>query len=204
MQQQQRMKNGGIVGAVMNGVNRYRAAQAQAQAGGAGAPPPPPVPGSPANQMDASPVSGPAMTPSPAPSAPQAPNLSMDDGSPQISNGIMSASPESSSNSYLAAGAGGGAAASGADDDAFNAMDGVEMLSQGALVTKPMIAKVGEAGPEAVIPLTDQPSARVSSDMLGQGLGMRSRWRRPTGPNASARYKPESADIPLRPGLVTR
>lgn len=44
----------------------------------------------------------------------------------------------------------------------------------GKIVTHPTTAILGEKGPEAVIPLTNQPGARTSTAMLG---GLRTRYR---------------------------
>ena len=96
---QNRMKRGGIINAVTQGINRYKAAQQQAQA----------PPSSPANSMDMSPVANPAMTPpaqgSMAPSnqtAGYADEVGGGDGEPMMS--------AQSSNSYNAVGGGQGAA----------------------------------------------------------------------------------------------
>lgn len=179
--QMRRMKSGGILGAISQGVNRYRAAQQQAQQNGM----------SPANSMDMSPVANPQPPTQADPSQPT--GYADEIGGP-------SAMSSQSSNSYSSPGA--------ADYDAGDAfsgsMDGIPEYGSGAIVTKPTIALVGEKSPEMVVPLLSQPGQKVDSTMLGQGLGMRSRFRRPTGPNASARYKPVSADIPLRPSGVNR
>ena len=177
---QQRLMHRGVGQAISQGVNRYRQAQQQA------------ANPSPATHMDRSPVaeSNPALTPPGQDEGMQQPIGYADEvgGDPQQSN------------TY----GGQGAAAFDAGDQFSGSMDGIDQYGQGQVVTKPTLALVGERGPEAVVPLLTQPGQKIGSDMLGQGLGMKTRWRRPTGPNASARYKPERADIPLRPSGVNR
>lgn len=48
--------------------------------------------------------------------------------------------------------------------------------------------------------LLDQPGASVGA--LGQGL--RTRYRRVQGPNAISKFKPISADLPLKPNSAPR
>lgn len=79
---------------------------------------------------------------------------------------------------------------------------GVVPMAQGAIVTKPTTALIGEKGPEVVVPLTDQPGAKVSPMMLG---GMpRTRYRHVTGPNAVRHTAPVRSDLPLRPNVPYR
>ena len=84
-------------------------------------------------------------------------------------------------------------------DDPGN--DGAQPFAQGGVVTQPTRAILGENGPEAVVPLTDQPGAHVSTNMLG---AVHSRYRRPTGPNALKHQSPLKADIPLLPNKGIR
>ncbi len=44
-----------------------------------------------------------------------------------------------------------------------------ESLAQGKIVTKPTVARLGESGPEAVIPLSPTPGAKLSPDLLAGG-----------------------------------
>ena len=44
--------------------------------------------------------------------------------------------------------------------------DVADSLAQGRIVTKPMIARIGEKGPEAVVPLTPRPGNRLQPDIL--------------------------------------
>lgn len=71
------------------------------------------------------------------------------------------------------------------------------------VVDTPTTALLGDKGPEKITPLNDQPGNRVSGGVLGQG-GMRTRFRRVTGPNAMGRKKPIQADLPLRPNIAAR
>jgi hypothetical protein len=79
--------------------------------------------------------------------------------------------------------------------------DGAEPFAKGGVVTQPTRAILGENGPEAVIPLTDQPGAHLSTNMLG---AVHSRYRRPTGPNALKHDAPIKADVPLLPNKGVR
>jgi len=173
---QHRLERSGIGRAIQGGVNRYRQAQQQA------------ANPSPATHMDRSPVAeaNPALTPPGQDEGMQQPIGYADE---------VGGDPQQQSNTY----GGQGAAAFDAGDQFSGSMDGITPMAGGALVTRPTLALVGEKQPEIVAPLLSQPGQKVSSDMLGQGLGTRTRWRRPTGVNASSRYRPISADIPLRP-----
>jgi len=178
---QHRLERSGIGRAIQGGVNRYRQAQQQA------------ANPSPATHMDRSPVAeaNPALTPPGQDEGMQQPIGYADE---------VGGDPQQQSNTY----GGQGAAAFDAGDQFSGSMDGIQAMGSGAVVTRPTIALVGEHQPEMVLPLLSQPGQKVSSEMLGQGLGMKTRWRRPSGPNASARYKPERADVPLRPSGVNR
>lgn len=72
-----------------------------------------------------------------------------------------------------------------------------EAMAGGKLVTKPTLAMVGEHGPEAVVPLTDQPGAKTTPAILGGAP--RTRWQRPSGPVASHHQAPIRGIIPIRP-----
>lgn len=72
-----------------------------------------------------------------------------------------------------------------------------ELMGQGKMVTQPTLAMVGDKGPEAVVPLTDQPGAKVTPGMLG---GMpRTRWNHPMGPNAANKMSPVRGMLPVKP-----
>jgi hypothetical protein len=43
---------------------------------------------------------------------------------------------------------------------------GIPQLAGGTLITKPTIAKIGEAGPEAVVPLTPRPGNKMQPDII--------------------------------------
>ena len=43
---------------------------------------------------------------------------------------------------------------------------GYDNAAKGILVTKPIIARVGESGPEAIVPLNNQPGNKVRPDLL--------------------------------------
>jgi hypothetical protein len=87
------------------------------------------------------------------------------------------------------------------DDNASGGFD--DGMDKGAIVTSPTRAILGENGPEAVVPLTDQPGARVSTNVVGQG-NMHARYRRPQGPDAQRRYSPIKSDVPLLPNRGVR
>jgi hypothetical protein len=76
-------------------------------------------------------------------------------------------------------------------------------MAAGKIVTQPTNAVLGEKGPEAVVPLETQPGMKTGSGILGQG-NLRTRWSHPKGPVASARVKPITADIPVRPNVAQR
>jgi hypothetical protein len=77
-----------------------------------------------------------------------------------------------------------------------------DMFGAGKMVTQPTLAMVGEKGPEAVVPLTDQPGAKVTPGMLG---GMpRTRWGHPMGPNAAKRMSPVRGALPIKPNPSLR
>lgn len=78
-----------------------------------------------------------------------------------------------------------------------------EPMGGGKVVTTPTVALLGDKGPEAVVPLTDQPGNRVGTKMLGAG-NVRTRYRHPQGPGSVARDKPLSADLPIRPNPALR
>lgn len=78
-----------------------------------------------------------------------------------------------------------------------------EPMAAGKVVTSPTVALLGDKGPEAVVPLTDQPGNRVSTKMFGTG-GIRTRYRHPQGPVASGRTRPITGDLPIRPNPVLR
>lgn len=74
---------------------------------------------------------------------------------------------------------------------------GLDAFGGGKIVTTPTVAKLGDKGPEAVIPLTSQPGEKLSPGMLGGNP--RTHWRRPSGPVGAKTMAPIRNDIPLRP-----
>lgn len=98
-----------------------------------------------------------------------------------------------------------GGGSSGLADLATDAFAG------GKMVTSPTVALIAEHGPEAVVPmghsdkvsgamLTDQPIAAPHTS----GGTARARFSHPGRAGSSARYKPISADLPLRPNSAIR
>ena len=83
-----------------------------------------------------------------------------------------------------------------------------DSFARGQVVTSPVIARLGEHGPEAVIPLSSGPNDKTSTSMLTdqpiqspKSLGgtARARYSHVGPPNSTARLKPLSADFPLKP-----
>jgi hypothetical protein len=79
---------------------------------------------------------------------------------------------------------------------------GFDMFGSGKMVTEPTLAMVGDKGPEAVVPLTDQPGSKTSPGMLGGAP--RTRWRHPLGPVASKRTAPIRSLLPVKPNVPFR
>jgi hypothetical protein len=88
-----------------------------------------------------------------------------------------------------------------------------DSFAQGKMVTSPTIARLGEAGPEMVIPmsagphdktmgaqLTDQPIATPKT----LGGSARARYRHPTAAVALSNTRPISGDLPLKPNSAIR
>jgi hypothetical protein len=88
-----------------------------------------------------------------------------------------------------------------------------DSFARGKIVTSPTVAMLGEKGPEAVVPLNNQPDNKVSGAMLTDqpiaqphtlGGTARARYAHPVGAAASARSKPIRADLPLKPNSAMR
>ena len=195
-------QNNPIKRTIGGAINRYRTAQQQAQQAAQQAADPA------TNDWIMGQMNNANNPPGTAPADPSQPTGYADEvgGEGQISNGQYSQSPQTSSYANMTDGGQGAAMAD--SSDAFSApmggMGDIPAFGGGTIVTKPQLALVGEKGPEMIAPLSPTVGPKVSSAMLGQGLGQRTRFRHLTGPNASARYRPETADLPIRPGLVTR
>jgi hypothetical protein len=96
-------------------------------------------------------------------------------------------------------------------DDALDLAS--DSFARGQIVTSPTIARLGESGPEAVVPLSGGPHDKVSGAMLTDqpiaaphnlGGTARARFSHPGKAVATARYKPIAADLPLRPNNAVR
>jgi hypothetical protein len=96
----------------------------------------------------------------------------------------------------------GGGAAGAADDAAGGIGDAVAAFGGGKIVTQPTLAEVGDKGPEAVVPLTDQPGSKITPGQLGAGA--RTRWGHPGGPVASKRTAPIRGLLPVKPNAPFR
>jgi hypothetical protein len=79
-----------------------------------------------------------------------------------------------------------------------------ELMASGRLVTSPTVAMIGEKGPEAVVPLNNNPMNKVSGLNATMLPGVRSRYRHVTGPNALRRESPVRNDLPLKPNTAIR
>ncbi len=77
--------------------------------------------------------------------------------------------------------------------------DSPDMMADGGIVTKPTKVLLGEKGPEAVVPLTDRPNAKLTPGMMP---ALRNRYRRPTGPAGA--HGPIKGDSPLVGNAVYR
>jgi hypothetical protein len=100
--------------------------------------------------------------------------------------------------------------------DSMQSDENPEPLAAGKMVTTPTTAILAEHGqPEMVLPMNSDPHNKTSGaslldqpgNTLGAGSmsgGIRTRYRHPTGPVASGKMKPISADLPLRPNMALR
>jgi hypothetical protein len=68
--------------------------------------------------------------------------------------------------SVAGAGEGVAGAAAGAGDAAGGMGIGADLLAGGSVITEPTLARIGERGPEAVVPLTPRPSNKMQPDLL--------------------------------------
>jgi hypothetical protein len=142
-------------------------------------------------------------TPQPAhppPETPQSGPMASMQAGPLASEGMAS-----QPNSALPIGAGDEAGQQDTPDlsmgsDAGDA--GIDIMGSGKIVTQPTLAEVGDKGPEAVVPLTDQPGAKITPGSLG--ASPRTRWGHPMGPVASKRAAPIRSLLPVKPNAPFR
>ena len=65
-----------------------------------------------------------------------------------------------------------GIADAGADAAADSVAVDAALLAGGGIITKPTLARIGEKGPEAVVPLTPRPGNKMQPDLLEGHMGM--------------------------------